>query len=485
VRKYADGVRALAETNDILAAQLLNEAVALDSTFAMAWVSLSATYRNGNLPQDRSHHALERAYLNRERLPERERYHAEGMYFRVGPSPDRMRAALAYERGLQLDTGSFANNLGLLYLSRREYPRAESLFRWYFDRGRNVQVAYENLANALYFQGKREEAESVETVTARLFPKPHKWGRAAWYFYNRGQLDSAQLMLERERAEGDATQRRFAWLKLSELQLVRGRLVEAEEARDQAGETNLARGVSRDSVGEKLWLASLDIWHRDQFDRGLGKLERVLAQTLLTSLPLVSPLQSEPYYLWVARIYAQAARPDRARQALAQFRADSRDTTLKRVSAPAVHAVLGEIALAEGRPQDALFEFRRADRLPDGPIQLFALGLHADVGRAFDKAGMVDSAIAKFEQYLETPQLDRLSHDAVYLAHILQRLGALYEAKGDRAKAIEYYDRFVQLWRTADPELQPRVVAVRRRMESLRSSERQGVETTVSPSRAP
>lgn len=474
LRKYAEGTRALSENNHILAAQLLNEAVALDSTFAMAWVVLSAAYRNGDYPPDRSHHALERAYHNRERLPERERYHTEGMYFRVGPSRDRARAAQAYEKGLQLDTAAFANNLGLLHLSRREYARAESLFRWYCDRGRNSQVAYENLANALYFQGRREEAESVEAETSRRFDNPERWARAAWYLYNRGQLDSAQHSLERLQAEGDATLRRFAWSQLSALHLVRGRLGDAERARDQAGETNLARSVSRDSVAEKLWRASLDVWHRNQRERGFARLERVLAQTPLNSLPLVSPLQSEPYYLWVARIFAQAQRPDRARAMLAQFNAANRDTALKRVSEPAVYGVLGEIALAEGRPREALREFRRADRLADGPIQLFALGLHADVGRAFDQAGMADSAIATFELYLETPQLTRFSHDAVYLAHILQRLGALYEAKGDRAKAIEHYERFIQLWRNADPELQPRVAEARRRIELLRVSEKRG-----------
>jgi tetratricopeptide (TPR) repeat protein len=394
------------------------------------------------------------------------------MFFRTGPARDRVRAARAYEKGLLLDTASFANNLGLLYLSRRQYARAESLFRWYVERGSNSQVAYANLANALYFQGKREEAESVEAETSGRLDNPERWARAAWYLYNRGQLDSAQHSLERALDGGDATLRRFAWSQLSALHLVRGRVSEGERAHDQAGETNLARGVSRDSVAEKLWLASLDVWHRDRRERALGRLQSVLAHTPVSSLPLLSPLQSEPYYLWIARIYAQAERPDRARQVLTQFHADSRDTMLKRVSEPAVHGVLGEIALAEGRPLDALYEFRRADRLPDGPIHLFALGLHADVGRAFDQAGMVDSAIATYEQYIETPQLDRSQYDAIYMPHILQRLGALYEAKGDRAKAIDYYERFVQLWRNADPELQPRVVAVRRRMESLRSSER-------------
>lgn len=114
-------------------------------------------------------------------------------------------------------------------------------------------------------------------------------------------------------------------------------------------------------------------------------------------------------------------------------------------------------------------EFRLADRLPDGPATWFAIRAYADLGRAFDQAHLADSAIANFERYIDTPQLNRLPWDATYLAAILRRLGELYEAKGNRTKAIEYYERFVGLWRNADPELKPRVAEVRQRIESLRA----------------
>jgi len=39
----------------------------------------------------------------------------------------------------------------------------------------------------------------------------------------------------------------------------------------------------------------------------------------------------------------------------------------------------------------------------------------------------------------------------------LRRLGELYEARGDGARAAEYYGRFAKLWRDADPALQPAV----------------------------
>ncbi|MFL5516744.1 MAG: hypothetical protein ACJ8DJ_11345, partial [Gemmatimonadales bacterium] len=53
------------------------------------------------------------------------------------------------------------------------------------------------------------------------------------------------------------------------------------------------------------------------------------------------------------------------------------------------------------------------------------------------------------------------------LAPALKRAGELSEAKGDRAKAADRYRRFVDLWKNADPELQPGVRDVRARLAKL------------------
>ena len=46
-------------------------------------------------------------------------------------------------------------------------------------------------------------------------------------------------------------------------------------------------------------------------------------------------------------------------------------------------------------------------------------------------------------------------------------MGELYEARGDREKAKEYYGRFVALWRDADSDLQPAVQEARARLAQL------------------
>ena len=49
------------------------------------------------------------------------------------------------------------------------------------------------------------------------------------------------------------------------------------------------------------------------------------------------------------------------------------------------------------------------------------------------------------------------------------RLAELYDARGDRANAAEYYTRLITLWERADPHLQPRVAAARQRLAELRT----------------
>jgi hypothetical protein len=50
---------------------------------------------------------------------------------------------------------------------------------------------------------------------------------------------------------------------------------------------------------------------------------------------------------------------------------------------------------------------------------------------------------------------------------MLQRLGEMYEAKGAVDEALTHYGAFVELWKNADAELQPRVRDVRGRIERL------------------
>jgi tetratricopeptide (TPR) repeat protein len=134
-----------------------------------------------------------------------------------------------------------------------------------------------------------------------------------------------------------------------------------------------------------------------------------------------------------------------------------------------VHTVSAEIARAEGRYTDAIANYRRGDVAPDGPVDACTVCLPLALARAFDEAGMRDSAIVAYETYVRTPFAARFSDvfDGAQLPRIHERLGQLYDAAGDTTRALSNYAAFVELWRNADRVLQPRVSAARQRIDAL------------------
>jgi len=124
----------------------------------------------------------------------------------------------------------------------------------------------------------------------------------------------------------------------------------------------------------------------------------------------------------------------------------------------------GYIALADGRKADAVAAFRTGY---DEAGSCMICGLY-ELAAVYDSMGKADSAIAFYQRAVSTPAtFGRLFGDGPTLAPSLKRLGELYEAKGDRKKATEYYGRFVELWKDADPELQPGVKEIRARLARL------------------
>jgi DNA-binding SARP family transcriptional activator len=75
--------------------------------------------------------------------------------------------------------------------------------------------------------------------------------------------------------------------------------------------------------------------------------------------------------------------------------------------------------------------------------------------------------LANYERYVTTPYRNRLFQDQYFLGPIHERLGQLYDERGDQEDALRNYARFVELWGEADPELQPRVRAAQARLEEI------------------
>ena len=467
LRIYAEAARSLdMGGNPITASERLREAVRIDTAFAMAWRKLGVALSNAGLGRARVDSALANAYRFRDRLTERERLMAEGTYYHLGPGRDRRRAIQAYERLLAIDPaeGGATNNLASILIGRRDFVRAESLFKRQIESGRGTSQNYTNLIAALFNGGKVDEAQRYLEEYSRTFSaSPYTRTAPVTFLYASNQLDSMERHLRALYASTDPVLRVNGASGLAGYSLLRGRPSEtvrygneAQRISDQLG------GQQTNMIADSLQYSWLDLqWYNDTA-AAVRRMDRVLAANDIDRLPF----DQRPYGA-LGLFFAEAGDVHRARALMARYVAQIPDTNERRVREPGRRAVLGVIARAEGRYQDALRDLWAADTTYDGPNGSCTICLLDDIGQTWDRMGVADSAIYYLEKYLQTPMYGRQGMDASTKPLMVKRLGELHEARGNAVKAAEYYREFIGLWEKAEPRLQPKVAEARRRLARL------------------
>jgi tetratricopeptide (TPR) repeat protein len=190
-----------------------------------------------------------------------------------------------------------------------------------------------------------------------------------------------------------------------------------------------------------------------------GQAVRIMDEAL-ERYPLAQLDPADRPYAIMARLYVAADRVQEAKRLLAEYEREVPEGV--RRGAPFMHAAAGDVALAEGRVEDALAAYRAwYDETGCTNCALFELG------RAYEMAGHPDSALAMYDRAAEAPGLTRIYGEYDTVAQTYKRLGELYEERGDGERAVDYYNQFVELWDDADQELQPVVRDVRARIARL------------------
>jgi len=265
LRKYTRGVDAFNARDNDQAIALLEEAIALDSSFAMAWRKLAAADFN------RRATAAIRAYELRDGLTERERYHAIGAYH-VFATLDFDEAAVIYRRLVEAypDDQVALVNLGWSYgqLGREELA-AEMIGRAVashpYDPG-----AYRFLIPILHETGQVDSARAVLRAFAEDFPDhPDGPQLRALFAYMDGDIGAAEAEIESLLSSEAGSVQRNASRRLSELRVVSGRLEDARTLRRRYL-------VAANSLGEALWEVSIDLIVRKDTSAAIGGLRAAL-----------------------------------------------------------------------------------------------------------------------------------------------------------------------------------------------------------------
>jgi len=463
LRLYSQGVRAFRANDYRTAIPLLEQAVSIDSTFAMAHRKLGQAVLNAGLGQFRAFESIRRAYQLRDRLTERERLITEGTYFGYVADGERLEAAyLALLESYPTDLTGL-NNLGIHYRAQRDWDRAEDLLRRAVGVAPNLVIGYTNLILTQTYSGDYAAADSTLELLAARFSEEHPsvaQTRARMASARRDYADAErQFLAFREAQRGSRRWRAFANAWLADLTALQGRITEAESYQSEWEQEQLGRGVRSASLNRAIADGWRDVWIRNDPERGWTRVREAIDTTTTGVDPI--------YPATIARLAAAADHPDDARTWLDRM---ERFIDSLRVEHPDVapenvgflNQARGAVALAEGRVNEAIRYFR----LYDDMIQCTNCAL-MDLAAAYDRAGEPDSVLAILERYVSANRLNAVQEDERYLPTALRRLGELYASRGDREKALGYYDRFVTLWRDADAELQPQVQEIRDRMALL------------------
>ena len=463
LKKYVQAVRIFRSTTDYdKGLALLEEAVTIDTAFAMAWRKLSVELINRTGRSERAIRAIEKAYAHRDRLSDVERHMTTGGYFSSGPHHDNERSIAAYEAAAEADprNSTALNNMAVGYAEQRAWKKGEAVLQRAMAADSGNRTVHLNLIGALIAQAKHVSADSMITTMQRRFPNtPEPIVYRARLAAVRQQFDSAEAILrDFDRARG--TERALhtrALLHMSELSLARGRLRESAEQRRELYALNEGIGDASAPLDRAIDDALVAVHFLQDTARAQRIIDEALARQPLTAMNgFDRPFEN------LAVLYGAMGRADRLKSLLAQFEESRRGMELN--DDPISRGLLrGSLAMAEGRYADAAREYRLAD---NGSCLTCTLPV---IAQAYDLAGMTDSATAIFERYTSTVDLYSGFVDQWFLAGSHKRLGELYEAKGDRKHAAEHYESFLSMWKNADPELRPKVDEVRKRLARIRT----------------
>jgi tetratricopeptide (TPR) repeat protein len=463
LRKYSEALRLEEAAEYRREKTLLQEVVAEDPGFAMAWRKLAVAIQSAGGEPGEEQEAATRAFELRDRLTERERLQATAYYHNV-VTGDVSAQTAAYEQILEKwpDDATALNNLSIGYSARTRYEDAAALLRRAVSGPGQTPQAWNNLVYNLALLGDTDAAQAALDSTAARYPTQDQW--MLWERWHvvavAGDWSQAHALGERMARFPDAapTWRSIGVGQMAVADAAVGKLSEAREhLRTEAAQAR-AEGRVDDALQRGLDLASIE---------ALVLPDPSVARTTLSRVSAAGDLERIPA---PARPYDAIVHVQGSLSAVADARA-TLDAWEKAAGA------------AAGAPLTEARRYVDAVARPDPGAAADALeGVRTelDCPRCFQwemaalssKAGRMDRAATLYEASLAASEWGNQAVGLFPLARVLaqERLGQVYEALGDGAKAAEHYAKFAEAWANADADLQPRVRIAREKAAALGGS---------------
>ena len=474
---------------------LFEKAVAIDPEFASCFSMMATAYSNLGLDSEGNKYNQKALELS-DRISDRERLRILGYRYYVSEQTID-KSIEAYKKLLELypDDGTGNNMLGNLYRGLEEWDKAlkyyevnvrngTELFLYHrnladaymtleqFDMAREVLVNYsknfqdipwvhQSLSDCYCYQGKVDlalkEAERAYALDPKNYDTFYCSGDA--YFYL-GETAKAEKEYSDILKSDEPASQTGGRLRLATLYFGQGRFEKAKE------EIKSAISIAK-KVGELSWQA---YYHQllgyVQFIS--GRLQEALKEVDIVKQEAdAGELPAYRRYSYFMRSYIKALSrsTDEALRQAALFKEETEKSPFKK-QIRNYDYLMGAIELQKENYSKAI-EYLQKGLASEtfGPLAKPAFILY-HLASAYYRSGELSRAQEEFEGITKLTTGRLLNGDAY--AKSFYMLAKIHEQKGDRAKAIANYQKFLDLWKDADPG-QPEIEDARKRLAGLQS----------------
>lgn len=499
MRAYLDGRRADRRLDPLSGNEFRRRAVAIDSTFALAWFDLALQRVSlGGA-------ALERAEMLSDRLPPRERDHLVALRALLegrAPEAERLYRRLLARYPDDVEAWGMLGEVLLTYggFYGRPIEDARRVFERVVALDPNVQRATYRLLNIAALEGRLGAFDSIATWVSEWSPAGSEDARLYTILGRLAGASPAERTTLLGEVEASASEAFLNGVSYYARQLGDvATLVWRNEARTDPVN---APGVQDRGHYQLALLESargrFDVARRHlaalaEFNPGWALVLRASIAALPHSpdsavelIPLrrrvsewdtLSPPLSADSHIggWADLILYLQGRLSLRLGDQAATRAVAKELEERGAfqdrgipAAQLASALVALLAWQRDEPERALTALADAEVdlpliLRDSPFHTQALNRYVR-GEVLYGLGRYRDALPWFESLNPGVEDDFMW---LYFAPAQRRIAEIYERVGDPSRAAEHYRRFLELWRDADPALRPTVLEARRRMDAL------------------
>ncbi len=495
---YLEGMRYLNEGHNAKSLPFFEKAVAVDPEFAMAYRGITIVKHRSRF-RTQAKRYLQKTLEFSERLSDREFYLIQGDFYYIYEG-NIEKAIESYHKLLELypDDPAGNNNLGSLYDTIEEFDKSAEYFEKNIKNGYRRVTSYQGLSGAYRNLGMYDKAEEVLQpylsnigdnaaihhslayaysiqekfnlalkeveryfilVPNSLFP--HRLRGEIYTF--QGDLKKAEkeywLLLDTEN-EG---MRLLGRERLAALFLMTGRLKEARE------QFTLGLELSEETE-DLLWMTifHIHLGYRHlisaDFENAFNEWEKAIERARKNN-----DFYRERHALHFKGLTHIAAGAEAEAQHTAEILKEMIEKGSKKKDIRLYHHILGEIELYKENYSTAIKYFKMAISLlpfQSNPVDRHAL-FYQSLAYAYFQSGNLDEAIDIYNKITHLT-FGRLFFGDIY-ARSFYMLGMIFEQKDAKAKAIEHYEKFLDLWKNADPG-RHEVIDAKKRLAKLREA---------------